>query len=33
MTQRKAFLRAVNNSSKVCEPDNGDLMSFVDVSR
>ena len=28
-----AFLRVVNYFPKVCEPDNGDLMSSVDVSR
>ena len=29
----KVFLRVVNNFSKVCEPDNGDLMSYVNVSQ
>ena len=29
----KAFLRVVNNFSKVYEPDNGDLMSSVNVIR
>ena len=28
----KEFLRVVNNFSKVCELDNGDLMSPVNVS-
>ena len=29
----KAFLRVVNNFSKVCEPDNGDLTSSMKLNR